>query len=428
MTLTQLSNVFNEIAQAMPELNNYHFGFLSDIDINILNNFNPSPKCQTPYPMALFEPPSGSFDPQKSQSTRVVDLWIVDRQQGDKQGTTCETLVEKMSFIEEIGNSFLRTLKFIKIDGACLKTSLKNAAASTELDGYQFKDRLVTYKMTFSINTPIVTNCVVGLELDTVQHEDLEIGTTVIPPFPNKYSMFLDGVNEYMDAPSNPSLTFSDGLTDSPLTMGVWMHIPLSFSPIIRFIFNKRRFVGVDREYNLALLSDNKLNLSFTDDAHSAQIGLVSNLSVPINQWVYIAITYNGTGLESGIKIYFDGVNQATTSNSAGSYVAMQPTTAPLTIGKAGWASSFYFGGSLNQLFFYKKEFSESEVQALSVGGKPIDLLTNPNVSKLVFWSRMGDGDFWNGINWELYDNSINSNTLTSTNMELVDRVTNVPT
>lgn len=428
MTLVELSNIFNIIAQGMPELNNYHFGFLSDIDINIKNNFNPSPKCQTPYPLALFEPPSGTYDPQKSQSTRIVDLWIVDRQQGDKNGTTCQTLVEKMSFIEGIGNSFLRSLKFAQIDGACLKVSLKNAVAGTELDGYQFKDRLVTYKMTFSINTPYDTNCLTGLEISSVQDEDLERVVTAPPALDNQYSMLFDGVDEYLFTPATPELSFGNGATDTPFSISVWL---VWTGTGLGFIANKRGSANSDLfEYQITIEAGGVIGwvMESTGVSGGNSLRFKTNNVVPVGVWTNVVVTYDGSSTYNGLKCYINGLEVIKNNVSVGNYVAMNATNSPLILGRTGWASGFYYKGILEEFSIFNTELDLADVTELYNMGLPTILTNHTKAANLVLWSRMGDGDTWNGANWELFDNSTNSNTLTSVNMEEVDRVTNVPT
>ncbi len=177
MTLTELSDIFNQVATAMPQLNNYHFGYLSDVNTPIINNSNPSAKCQEHYPLLLFSPPDGEYNPSSGKANRTVELWVLDRQDSDKHGTTCDTLLEKMSFVEHIGNTFLRTLQNAKNSTGkpCLKFSLGKKTAKTELDGYQLQDRLVSYKMTIEIIAPYATDCLKGFEIESVNSTDDEV-------------------------------------------------------------------------------------------------------------------------------------------------------------------------------------------------------------------------------------------------------------
>jgi len=177
MTLTELSNLFNQVAQAIPEINNYHFGYLSDVNTPIINNSNPSVACQAKYPMLLLTPPDGSYSPSSGVVARTLEIWVFARQDSDDSGTICDTLVERFSFVEQIGNDFLRNLFYAKnkTGNPCLKISFKkDESAATTLDGYQLEDRLVAYKMTIGVQTPYKVTCLGGLEYENVNPTDDE--------------------------------------------------------------------------------------------------------------------------------------------------------------------------------------------------------------------------------------------------------------
>lgn len=178
MTLTELSNIFNQVAQAIPEINNYHFGLLSDVNIPIINNWNPSVACQKKYPMLMLTPPDGSYSPSSGIAGRTLEIWVFDRQDSNGSGTTCDTLVEKFSLVEQIGNDFLKSLKFAKnkTGNPCLTLSFKENEAATILDGYQFEDNVVAYKMTIEVKTPYNANCV-NVEYTDVNEKDEELYT-----------------------------------------------------------------------------------------------------------------------------------------------------------------------------------------------------------------------------------------------------------
>ena len=67
MTITKLDNIFNLIAQAMPEVQFYHMGFMLDInDSDFRNNFNAPTGAANEVltrkmPAIYFTPPRGQF-------------------------------------------------------------------------------------------------------------------------------------------------------------------------------------------------------------------------------------------------------------------------------------------------------------------------------------------------------------------------------
>ena len=85
MTLTKLDNIFNLIAQALPELKFYHFGWLQDVnDNNFINNFNPPSTDpnginQRLFPALYFLPPEGEFEAnfKKNPSRNLYNIQLV---------------------------------------------------------------------------------------------------------------------------------------------------------------------------------------------------------------------------------------------------------------------------------------------------------------------------------------------------------------
>jgi hypothetical protein len=58
-----------------------------------------------------------------------------------------------------------------------------------------------------------------------------------------------------------------------------------------------------------------------------------SNAQITQNAWHIITVTYDGSSTAAGIKIYDNGVLQASTPNTVGVYVAMAPKTTNLGLG-----------------------------------------------------------------------------------------------
>ncbi len=250
------------------------------------------------------------------------------------------------------------------------------------------------------------------------------------PVFNNEYSMLFDGINEYLVAPNDSSLIFTDGVNDTPFTISFWLY-PLAGSGLYVLVnkLNSKTTIG-DQEYQLSYSNYNIYITLFdkTSIGGTVLIGTNTNGSLPINDWTNVVVTYDGSGVASGLNIYYDGVLQATSDYSNGSYTSMPVTNSMLTIGKAAWRDDNYLDGNLEELAMFNAELNLSEITELYNSGLPTDLNDHSKAANLVLWSRMGDNDFWDGFNWQLYDNSTNNNTLESVNMEEGDRDTNIPT
>ena len=72
MTPEKISNLLNIICQAHPDINFYHYGYESDININIKNNFTGDNSRGKKYPSLLFEFPSESWTLERSGAAAVM--------------------------------------------------------------------------------------------------------------------------------------------------------------------------------------------------------------------------------------------------------------------------------------------------------------------------------------------------------------------
>jgi hypothetical protein len=106
------------------------------------------------------------------------------------------------------------------------------------------------------------------------------------------------------------------------------------------------------------------------------------------NRWHHLVVTYDGTSLVSGLKIYIDG-NSQTVSVGANSLTGSIVTSAEFKIGER--TSGFPFVGSLDDLAFYNKVLSVAEVLEVYHQGIPTDLRLLSTGGNLDAYWRLGD-------------------------------------
>jgi hypothetical protein len=78
MTITQLSNLFNLIVQNDADYKFYHYGFPSDMNINISNNFDPTSDTGRLYPYVLLLPPTLQSRAMESSTSAIFDTYSVE--------------------------------------------------------------------------------------------------------------------------------------------------------------------------------------------------------------------------------------------------------------------------------------------------------------------------------------------------------------
>ena len=71
MELVQLSNICNKIVQQLGGINFYHYGYRSDLNFNVRNNYTNgnNPACNY-YPYLLLQAPTGVWNRAKKGTNR----------------------------------------------------------------------------------------------------------------------------------------------------------------------------------------------------------------------------------------------------------------------------------------------------------------------------------------------------------------------
>jgi hypothetical protein len=78
MTITQLSNLFNLIVQNDSDYKFYHYGFPSDMNINIGNNFDPTSDTGRLFPYVLLLPPILNSRAMENNTAAIYDTYQVE--------------------------------------------------------------------------------------------------------------------------------------------------------------------------------------------------------------------------------------------------------------------------------------------------------------------------------------------------------------
>ena len=85
-----------------------------------------------------------------------------------------------------------------------------------------------------------------------------------------------------------------------------------------------------------------------------------ASASVPLNTWVHVAGTYDG----SAIRLYINGVVQNTVAYSSG----YTPTTVPMTLGVASWSPSYsprWFSGLVDEVEVFDRALSQDDILSI---------------------------------------------------------------
>jgi hypothetical protein len=181
-------------------------------------------------------------------------------------------------------------------------------------------------------------------------------------------TIFLDGTDDYVNCGTGSTLTFNNGtnLNDIPFTIGVWV----KFNSVsgYQLVIAKSDYGSSPnkREFLFFTNADSRIHINLMNsDNYNNRIGRYYNTVLSTNTWYHMFATYDGSKLESGLKIYINGVRVDDTSDSVGTYSGLSRTTTPFSFGtdwnnypNQGNKLSGYYG--LGQV--YRRELSAGEI------------------------------------------------------------------
>jgi len=116
--------------------------------------------------------------------------------------------------------------------------------------------------------------------------------------------------------------------------------------------------------------------------------------------WSNIVITYDGSGLGSGIKLYKNGVSQTVTVTQDNLQNSTIANTEDAYLSSYNGASSFFVGNQ-DEFAIYNTELSAADALAIYGAGQPTDLTSLSPIA----WYRMGDNGSWKSPQWLIPSN-----------------------
>lgn len=164
----------------------------------------------------------------------------------------------------------------------------------------------------------------------------------------------LDGDDDYVSIPDDSSLTFGDGSTDQPFSVSVWVNT-LNAASNAGVLSKADNFNS--GEYYL-LIATYQVYFRIVDDSASSYKGIVSTSTINNNTWYHLVGTYDGSGLQAGLKLYINGELQSTNGSNAGTYTAMEASGITLRLGRRNTS----LNGSIDDARVYSKELNADEV------------------------------------------------------------------
>ena len=188
-------------------------------------------------------------------------------------------------------------------------------------------------------------------------------------------ALSFDG-NDYLNVSDSDDFTFGNGTTDSPFTVSAWINTSDATQGTIVGKFDDTSG-DQKREFLLYLSSSDYLTFEINDETAGGYIARSWATAFPENTWHHVLGVYDGSGVESGIKIYVDGVQKDDTSSSSGSFTAIQNTTSSVEIGAhsiSATGKTYFFDGIIDEVKIYPFGLTTDQIQVVYNGGKTMVL------------------------------------------------------
>lgn len=163
--------------------------------------------------------------------------------------------------------------------------------------------------------------------------------------------LFFDGINEHIRYGTIANFNRFDSFS-----LECW--IKRSRFNIRDIICTRMRTSSNYRGYGLFIESDNKLNFVLVRTFGSDYIHVNSVSGIDDTNWHHVVVTYDGSGLASGVNIYLDG-HSLVTNILADSLTGSITGTRRFFI--ARWGNS-YFQGNIDEFVIYNEELTLGKV------------------------------------------------------------------
>ena len=226
------------------------------------------------------------------------------------------------------------------------------------------------------------------------------------------YSMDLDGVNEYIEAPINAAFDLD---RFAPMSCEVWVKFG-GFDLIDHLIAKYQIGKGI-----VFAVFNNELRFDLQNNSSTNRITKYSTGAViTTGVWYHFAVTYDGSSLASGVKMYKNGVelSYGLTIDTLTSSI-LNPQTVKLG---AFPSAGFYSESILNTARWWDVELTAGDIltQYNNRRGTPVQaasLILNTDIQNST----------WNGVEYDIPDLTGITAGYTTVNAEVEDKVKNCP-
>ena len=172
-----------------------------------------------------------------------------------------------------------------------------------------------------------------------------------------------------------------------PFTCAAWIHLPASDSH--GAICGRIDSDNHDRGWDF-WMAQRRIGLHLVHAWPGQALKVVSRAQVPANEWVHVAVSSDGSGKASGVRVYFNGKPQDVNVENDTLGESSVLTDVPFRVGQRSGGEPFF--GGLQDLRIYRRSLSAGEVEATRRLSRWLALLKLPPAERGA--SATGTPDF----------------------------------
>jgi hypothetical protein len=184
-----------------------------------------------------------------------------------------------------------------------------------------------------------------------------------------------DATLRYVNIPDNNDFSFTNGTTDLPFTISMWVNFS-AFNSVGSWFINKRSALNNGNDEWQFVFFQNRVQFyKFQFNNNSIFQNIASSLNpFLLNTWYHICYTDSGSGAVGSGKLYINGsLNTAINANSGGTYTRMNNGTNLTRIGVNSFNPleiNLKHKGLIDELAIWKnRELTATEVAELYTKG-----------------------------------------------------------
>lgn len=204
--------------------------------------------------------------------------------------------------------------------------------------------------------------------------------------FTNVYSVLINGVDEYGDCGNIASFERTD-----PFSVSFWFKTEDTVGAFVSRRQGTPSYKGWEINNTSGAIG---LNLSSNNVTTNRIVVRTTAATFNDNTWHHVVITYDGSSLASGINIYIDENDEATSTiidNLSGTII----TLAGANIASRNDGENI-IDSYIDEVAIYDKELSQAEVTNIYNSGTPLDLSSLASATNLYAWWRFTNIDILN--------------------------------